>query len=211
MRYRFWFLATTTLASVGLRTIDAQTKVPAMNDTAGIQAFYGDWGAAVAARGSEGYASFFLEDAVVLPPGESAVAGREAIRKWMQAKMDQYTTQTTRFQRDEIRIGNGWAFMRVTISISRKPKSGGEAVDFKNKYLDVIQKAERRKVEVRVPYVEQRGVTGTFSLQWKPTTKRVTVARVSAWTTFVEIFTTRSRRFELWRSRQSHSDGSCFR
>ena len=49
-----------------------------------VKAFYGDWSQATATRGAEGYASFFAEDAVLLPPNAAPVSGRAAIRDWQE-------------------------------------------------------------------------------------------------------------------------------
>jgi uncharacterized protein (TIGR02246 family) len=122
--------------------ICAQT--PLVGDTAGVNALYRDWGAAVGARGAEGYASFFVDDAVLLPPGAPPVVGRVAIRAWMQSQLETYVSQTTSFRPEEMRIDEEWAFVRVTIAGRRTPRAGGEAVEVENKYLDVLQKQADR-------------------------------------------------------------------
>ena len=49
-----------------------------------VRAFYSDWSQATATRGAEAYASYFAEDAVLLPPDAAPVSGRGAIREWQE-------------------------------------------------------------------------------------------------------------------------------
>lgn len=111
-----------------------------VNDTIAINNMYQEWGQAIGTKGAEGYASFFTNDAVLLPPDSKAVIGQDSIQKWMKNNLDTYSFQVTGFTQDEIRIGNGWAFMRVTITGTKKLKSGGKSVTTTNKYLDVLQR-----------------------------------------------------------------------
>ncbi len=109
-------------------------------DMGGIGRLYQEWGAATAARGAEGYAAFFVEDAVLLPPDGPAVFGRAAIRDWMQSMMDRYTSTTTGFRQEEMRVAHDWVFIRVSITTRRTPKGGGAAEEHEYKYLDVVSR-----------------------------------------------------------------------
>ena len=117
-----------------------QAQTGKNNDTLAINTMYQDWSKAMATNGAEGYASFFILKAVLLPPDSKAISGRDSIQKWMKTNMDSYTFQPTGFSNDEMRIEKGWAFLRVTISGTRTPKTGGQPTSATNKYLDVLQK-----------------------------------------------------------------------
>jgi uncharacterized protein (TIGR02246 family) len=117
-----------------------QTQPQAETESVAINALYTEWSKATATRGAEGYISFFVADGAVLPPNASPVEGHEAIREWIQKELDTYTVKDARFLPGPLRITNGWAMRRFTISGKRVPKKGGDPVSFNNKYLDVLQK-----------------------------------------------------------------------
>lgn len=58
----------------------------------------------------------------------------------MNKNLETYSFQPTGFSQEEFCIAKGWAFMRVTISGTRKPIKGGQPTSATNKYLDVLQK-----------------------------------------------------------------------
>lgn len=110
------------------------------SDVAAINAFYGQWSQALATRGADGYVSFFIDDGALLPPDGPAVEGKDAIRKWIQKALDEYETKDAKIEFGPVRVSNGWAVRRFTLSALRVPKRGSEPKRFNNKYLDVIQK-----------------------------------------------------------------------
>ena len=124
--------------TVGLA--NGQTTAQSDPDTAAINALYGEWIKATATRGAEGYVSFFVADAAVLPPGMPAVEGKDGIRQWIQKELDEFTLQDGRFVPGALKVGNGWAIRRFSIAGKRVPKKGGESVQVDNKYMDVLQK-----------------------------------------------------------------------
>lgn len=120
--------------------VAAQNPAPSEGDVAAIDAVYAEWSQALAARGAEGYASFFVADGAVLPPDGQAVEGRDAIRKWIQKVLDESTVKDARLSWGPLRISNGMAVRRFTLSGQRVPKKGGDPTRFNNKYVDVLQK-----------------------------------------------------------------------
>jgi uncharacterized protein (TIGR02246 family) len=118
----------------------SQTQPEAQSESAAINALYAEWSKATSTRGAEGYVSFFVADAAVLPPNASPVEGQDAIRQWIQKELDTYTVKDARFLPGPLRVANGWATRRFTISGKRVPKPEGSPVAFNNKYLDVLQK-----------------------------------------------------------------------
>jgi uncharacterized protein (TIGR02246 family) len=109
-------------------------------DTDAINALYTNWSKAIVERGADGYVSFWDDDGAVMPPDEPAQEGKEAIRRWIQKFLDEYTVKVTGFVPGPQRVAQGWATRRFEISGERVPKKGGEPVRFKQKYLDVLQK-----------------------------------------------------------------------
>jgi ketosteroid isomerase-like protein/quercetin dioxygenase-like cupin family protein len=118
-----------------------------------VQAFYRDWSAAALARGAEGYASFFAEDAMLLPPDAVPVAGRAAIREWQERQQKDATHQTVpeAISEDELTVSGGVVLYRSTLKGTRIAKAGGAPEPIENKYLDVL----RRKPDGRYEFVRR--------------------------------------------------------
>lgn len=117
---------------------------PATSPQDEVKAFYRDWSQAARERGAEGYASFFAEDAVLLPPNGAPVSGRAAIRAWREGQQQApYATLPDSVSEDELTLSGGFVLYRSTLKGRRVPKAGGEGEPFESKYFDVL----RRKPE----------------------------------------------------------------
>jgi ketosteroid isomerase-like protein/quercetin dioxygenase-like cupin family protein len=113
---------------------------PATSPQEAVKAFYKDWSQATLARGAEGYASYFAEDAVLLPPNAAPVSGRAAIRDWQQRTPQEATLSPEAVSEDEFQVSGGFVLYRSTLKGRRTPKSGGAAEAFENKYFDVLRR-----------------------------------------------------------------------
>ena len=107
-----------------------------------VKAFYSDWSQATATRGAEGYASFFADDAVLLPPNAAPVSGRAAIRDWQKRSQKDatYRARPEGISEDELQVSGGFVIYRSTLKGQRVPKAGGEPEPFENKYFDVLRR-----------------------------------------------------------------------
>ena len=107
-----------------------------------VKAFYRDWSQAAATRGAEGYASFFAEDAVLLPPNAQPVSGRTAIREWQERseKEASYRTVPSAIDEDELQMSGGFVIYRSTLKGQRVPKTGADPQPFETKYFDVLRR-----------------------------------------------------------------------
>jgi uncharacterized protein (TIGR02246 family) len=107
-----------------------------------VRAFYRDWSQARQARGAEGYASYFAEDGVLLPPNAAPVSGRAAIRDWQERSQKERTHQTPSesTSEDEIQVSGGFVLYRSTLRGQRAPKAGSPPEPFENKYFDVLRR-----------------------------------------------------------------------
>lgn len=107
-----------------------------------VGAFYRDWSQATAARGAEGYAAFFAEDAVLLPPNAAPVNGRAAIREWQDRSQREATHRTLpeAVNQDELTVAGGFVVCRSTLTGQSVPKAGGEPKRFESKYFDVLRR-----------------------------------------------------------------------
>jgi uncharacterized protein (TIGR02246 family) len=141
MRVHHLLIVVMLLAFNGCRFVANAQKPSAANaEDEAINALYREWSQAIVTRGAEGYASYFVPDGAVLPPNEPAAEGRQAIREWIQKSLDKTTVKDPRLSFGELRVKDGWATRRFTMTGERVTKEGGAAVKFNNKYLDVLQK-----------------------------------------------------------------------
>ena len=101
---------------------------PATSPQDDVRAFYGEWSQATAARGAEGYASRFAEDAVLLPPDAAPVSGRAAIREW-QERQPKETGASAAAREDELTVSGGFVLYRSTHEGKRETR-----------YLDVLRR-----------------------------------------------------------------------
>jgi uncharacterized protein (TIGR02246 family) len=138
--FRLVVLAPALLVALCGADFSIRAQKPSESEEASINALYREWSQATAARGGDGYASFFVPDGAVLPPGEPAVEGTKAIRDWIQKSLDQFTIKDPVLSFGEMRVSGGWATRRFTMTGSRVPRNGAAPVRFTNKYLDVLQK-----------------------------------------------------------------------
>ena len=113
---------------------------PATSPQDAVKGFYKDWSQAALARGAEGYASYFAEDAVLLPPNAAPVSGRAAIRDWHERAQEKATVSPEAFSEDELQVSGGFVLYRSTLKGRRTPKAGGAAESFENKYFDVLRR-----------------------------------------------------------------------
>jgi uncharacterized protein (TIGR02246 family) len=107
-----------------------------------VHAFYRDWSQATLARGAEGYASFFAQDAVLLPPNAAPVSGRDAIREWQERSQKEATHRAVpeAVSEDELQVAADLVLYRGTLRGRRVSKGGGEAEPFENKIFDVLRR-----------------------------------------------------------------------
>jgi len=96
-----------------------------------VRTFYKDFRLA-AAKGAEAYASYFAEDAVLLPPNASPLSGRPAIRQWRDGSPKE-TGEAADAVEDELSMSGAFVIYRSTLKgtkffdvLRRKPDGGYE-------------------------------------------------------------------------------------
>ena len=88
---------------------------------------------------SEHYASLFVENAVLMPPGAAVVSGREAVRDWIDRFLKEYDLQVDTFSIDDRAIGDAVAFCRWTSTGIYQRRDGG-SIRYDQKYIDTFIK-----------------------------------------------------------------------
>jgi len=95
----------------------------------------------------ESFLAYLADDAVMMPPGEPAVVGKNAIREWYTVFYENFNNDMTHESLEvdafgDIIIARGNATGVLT------PKAGGEAIPFNNKYLFVIKRKDDGSLQV---------------------------------------------------------------
>ena len=96
--------------------------------------------AAINAADVEGDLAIRTDDAVHMPPNEPPVMGKEAIRSWMQAFLDQFTIQNFTASSQEIVVAGDWAFEHYSFNETLVPKAGGESIEDSGQCIHIYQR-----------------------------------------------------------------------
>src|SRR4051794_29168770 len=105
-------------------------------DAAAVRAVHDRFSAALLRQDFDAIAALYTEGAVLLPPQEPAVHGREAIRRWTAA-----APKATRIvlNGDDLEGRGDLAYMRGSFAMTLEPE-GGPAVSVAGKYVEILEK-----------------------------------------------------------------------
>lgn len=95
---------------------------------------------ALNAGDAQAHASYFTDDAVLMPPNEPAVVGKAAILSWDQATFQIYTVQLSTVSIDRVIISGDSAITQSTYSAKLITKGKGNSVWGENKSIHVYKK-----------------------------------------------------------------------
>jgi len=98
-----------------------------------------DFNTAYNAADAVAIANLVAEDTVWMPPGEPAVAGREAVKGRYTAQFKRAVSQFE-LEPGEIQASCTWAFLRGTYTRTDTSKAGGQAREYRGKYLMIMRK-----------------------------------------------------------------------
>jgi uncharacterized protein (TIGR02246 family) len=70
------------------------------------------------------FLSFFVDDIVIMPPGQSLMRGRQAAAGFAGPLFNQFTMQEN-ITYDELRVQGNWAAGRFSYTFAVTPKAGG--------------------------------------------------------------------------------------
>ena len=130
-------------------TAVAQDSGLSDEDIAGIERMTHDWLAAHAARDWDKVATFYTEDAVLMPPFAPIIKGRTAIRDWF-SENEKYTSVHVEIL--EIEGYGDLAYVRGTSQVTiRRP--GEPEISITGKYLDIRRKLDNGSWVVSVDMI----------------------------------------------------------
>ena len=77
---------------------------------------------------ADDFIAVVTSDAVFLPPDEPAVTGHDAIRRWAQGMLDQFTV-TGGYTSSDVTVAGDWAIERYAGTMTVTPRKGGAPVE----------------------------------------------------------------------------------
>ncbi len=109
-------------------------------DVAAIQAVAKEWMPAVKAGDVARLVAMYTDDAVRMPPGAPAIAGKEVIKEAFRGLFEEFSAELTwPTGEEEIVVADGWAFHRDTYTVRLTPVAGGEVIEESGKVLVIFQ------------------------------------------------------------------------
>ena len=102
-----------------------------------MRAFYRDFRQA-AAKGADAYASYFAEDAVLLPPNAAPLTGRAAIREW-QERVAKEPIDGPGATEDELQMSGAFVVYRSTFK-GQRAKAAGSSEPVETKCFDLLRR-----------------------------------------------------------------------
>jgi ketosteroid isomerase-like protein len=81
----------------------------------------------------------FTPDAVVMPPNEAAVHGRESLRTWTQGMYQQFSV-SGRYLSSDVTVAGDWAIQRYAYLLTLTPKAGGQSTEERGKGIHIFRR-----------------------------------------------------------------------
>jgi len=98
-----------------------------------------DFSEAYKAGDAKRVASFYSRDLIYMAQGMPNHEGKEAIEQIYQDLFSKYSG-TVAVQIEEVKVLGDMAYDRATFTVTLRPKAGGETVETKGRFLEVLRK-----------------------------------------------------------------------
>src|SRR5215467_12411939 len=112
----------------------------AEKDRVALDKLRADFAAAFNANDPAGVANIYSADAVVMPEGAPAVAGRAAIQQYFKDGFALLAMKATLNSQEFTFMGSDWAYDRGTYTITITPKAGANSTTQEYKYLTLLHR-----------------------------------------------------------------------
>ena len=87
----------------------------------------------------EGLLTIMTENAVIMPPNEPKISGKEAIGSWTKSFFDPFENYHLSCSLEEVQVAGTWAFILGHFTLTLTPKGGGEVIDETSKFIDILE------------------------------------------------------------------------
>jgi uncharacterized protein (TIGR02246 family) len=102
-----------------------------------IKGLYPPWKACLLEQDSEGFASFYTEDAVVMPPNQPTIRGRAEVKSWIESFPK---VTEAEFEIDEVEGLGDFAFVRGRYSMTMEIEGAPGPVHDRGKYIEIRER-----------------------------------------------------------------------
>ncbi len=116
-----------------------QIEINNQDDIKAIRKLINDFCAAHKYDDGAKLAEFYSDDAMLMPPGEPMVFGKQAIASRYQQDIKKFTAELTTTP-DEIEVSGNLAFVRGTFTIRLTPKTEGDKIEATFKFIEILRK-----------------------------------------------------------------------
>lgn len=82
----------------------------------------------------DGYVDLVADDVVWIPPGQEALQGRAAFRRWLDPFLSQFSYAMS-VENVDIRVAGEWAVEKATFHSHLTPRAGGEAMHHTGRFI----------------------------------------------------------------------------
>ncbi len=132
-------LCTVLAALFVLAASGCAPQVDTMADQAALGNVAEQYSAACGAGDAAALTALFTDDAVWMPPNQPAKVGKEVIEDQYRALFDQLTCELE-LNQEEIAVAGDWAFDRTSYTVTLSPKTEGEPVKDRGKYINIYRR-----------------------------------------------------------------------
>ena len=79
------------------------------------------------------------DDAVIMPPNEPKISGKEAIGTWTKSFLAPFKNHHLICSLEEVQVADNWAFILGQYRLALTPKAGGELIYKMGKFIDILE------------------------------------------------------------------------
>jgi uncharacterized protein (TIGR02246 family) len=136
-------IAIAALAFAGCAGEPDTSSQPTMNsrneDLQAIKQLAADWRAGWLAGDVDALLSLYADEPVLMPQGQPAVSGKNAIRPLYQAVLKEVAIQSEGTLM-EVEASGDWGYFWSTYRLTATPKAGGERIESEGKSLFIVKR-----------------------------------------------------------------------
>lgn len=108
-------------------------------DLGAIKQLAADWRSGWLTGNADALVSLFVEEPVVLPQGQPAIFGKEALRSIYKALLKEVVIQS-KGRLVEVETSGNWGYFWSTYTLSATPKAGGRPARSKGKSVFIVKR-----------------------------------------------------------------------